>query len=380
MTLQQLKYALEIARCGSINIAAKKLFITQPSLSNAIKELESEININIFERTNRGVTVTVDGAQFLGYAKQVIEQTELLEKRYIDAKPSTPVSYTHLDVYKRQPFIEDIQDIVEIVLIKSGYARTAKAYILYRQKRKSAREIDALIGATIGMFSNYLDDKDWQVSENANTQKSINAMNNYVREIFTKKYWLYEIYPEEVRKAHEDGDCHIHDLGFFGPYCAGWDLKQLLIDGFGGVKGKIESAPAKHLRSFLGQIVNSTFTTQGETAGAQAWSSIDTYCAPFIRYDGLDFKQVKQCLQEFIFNINVPTRVGFQCPFSNLTFDIQVPRTLKDESVICGGKPVNDRYGDFQKEMDLSLIHISSFKSVYSTKPKYWRCFGKNSL
>jgi anaerobic ribonucleoside-triphosphate reductase len=269
-----------------------------------------------------------------GLSKKVVK---ILESRYID----------------ETPFIEDIQDIVEIVLIKSGYARTAKAYILYRQKRKSAREIDALIGATIGMFSNYLDDKDWQVSENANTQKSINAMNNYVREIFTKKYWLYEIYPEEVRKAHEDGDCHIHDLGFFGPYCAGWDLKQLLIDGFGGVKGKIESAPAKHLRSFLGQIVNSTFTTQGETAGAQAWSSIDTYCAPFIRYDGLDFKQVKQCLQEFIFNINVPTRVGFQCPFSNLTFDIQVPRTLKDESVICGGKPVNDRYGDFQKEMDI---------------------------
>ncbi|HHT79491.1 MAG TPA: ribonucleoside triphosphate reductase [Actinobacteria bacterium] len=269
-----------------------------------------------------------------GLSKKVVK---ILESRYID----------------ETPFIEDIQDIVEIVLIKSGYARTAKAYILYRQKRKSAREIDALIGATIGMFSNYLDDKDWQVNENANTQKSINAMNNYVREIFTKKYWLYEIYPEEVRKAHEDGDCHIHDLGFFGPYCAGWDLKQLLIDGFGGVKGKIESAPAKHLRSFLGQIVNSTFTTQGETAGAQAWSSIDTYCAPFIRYDGLDFKQVKQCLQEFIFNINVPTRVGFQCPFSNLTFDIQVPRTLKDESVICGGKPVNDRYGDFQKEMDI---------------------------
>jgi ribonucleoside-triphosphate reductase len=142
-------------------------------------------------------------------------------------------------------------------------------------------------------------------------------------------------------------------LGFFGPYCAGWDLRQLLLDGFGGVYGKVESKPAKHLRSFLGQIVNSTFTTQGETAGAQAWSSIDTYCAPFIRYDKMTYEQVKQCIQEFIFNINVPTRVGFQCPFSNLTFDIKVPSTLKDQPVIIGGKYMDETYGDFQEEMDM---------------------------
>ncbi|MFZ5353151.1 MAG: ribonucleoside triphosphate reductase [Bacillota bacterium] len=251
------------------------------------------------------------------------------------------------------PDIEQIQDIVEKVLIESGHARTAKAFILYRQKRKSAREMDALIGATIEMFSGYLGDRDWQINENANTQKSVNGLNNYVREVFTKKYWLYEVYPEEVRNAHENGECHIHDLGFFGPYCAGWDLRQLLIDGFGGVTGKVESGPAKHLRSFLGQIVNSTFTTQGETAGAQAWSSFDTYCAPFIRYDSLSFNQVKQCLQEFIFNINVPTRVGFQCPFSNLTFDIKVPSTLSEEPVILGGQYTDDKYGDFQKEMDI---------------------------
>lgn len=180
--------------------------------------------------------------------KQVVK---VLEKRYPDKIPD----------------IESVQDIVEKILIENGHARTAKAYILYRHKRKSAREMDALIGATIKMFSDYLGDNDWQVNENANTQKSINGLNNYVREIFTKKYWLCEIYPEEVRKAHEDGDCHIHDLGFFGPYCAGWDLCQLLLDGFGGVPGKVESGPAKHLRSFLGQVVNSTFTTQGETAG-----------------------------------------------------------------------------------------------------------------
>jgi len=247
--------------------------------------------------------------------------------------------------------VEGIQDIVEKVLIEAGHAKTAKAYILYREKRRSAREANALIGATIHMFSEYLNDKDWLINEN--TQKSINGLNNYIREAFTKNYWLYEVYPEEIRNAHLSGDLHIHDLGFFGPYCAGWDLRQLLTNGFGGVPGKVESKPPKHLRSFLGQIVNSTFTTQGETAGAQAWSSFDTYCAPFIRYDHMEYKTIKQALQEFIFNLNVPTRVGFQCPFSNLTFDIVVPRTLKDEHVIVGGEIQEETYGDFQEEMDM---------------------------
>jgi ribonucleoside-triphosphate reductase len=249
--------------------------------------------------------------------------------------------------------VEGIQDIVEKVLIENGHARTAKAFILYREKRRAARESNALIGATINMFSEYLNDRDWQINENANTQKSINGLNNYIREAFTKNYWLHEVYPDEVRNAHTSGDIHIHDLGFFGPYCAGWDLRQILMLGFGGVPGKVESKPPKHLRAFLGQIVNSTFTTQGESAGAQAWSSFDTYCAPFIRYEQLDYKTVKQALQEFIFNLNVPTRVGFQCPFSNLTFDIVPPSTLKDQCVIIGGKLMPETYGDFQEEMDM---------------------------
>ncbi len=249
--------------------------------------------------------------------------------------------------------VEGVQDLVEKVLIENGHAKTSKAYILYREKRRSAREANALIGATIEMFSDYLGENDWRVKENANAQKSINGMNNYIRETFTKQYWLHEIYPENIRNAHLSGDLHLHDLGFFGPYCAGWDLRQLLENGFGGVPGKVESSPAKHLRSFLGQIVNSTFTTQGETAGAQAWSSFDTYCAPFIRYDHLDYKTVKQAVQEFIFNLNVPTRVGFQCPFSNLTFDLTPPRTLRDQHVIVGGELREETYGQFQKEMDM---------------------------
>ncbi|MCD4825855.1 MAG: ribonucleoside triphosphate reductase [Phycisphaerae bacterium] len=256
-------------------------------------------------------------------------------------------------ITNRVPEVEEVQDIIEKVLIENGHAATAKAFILYREKRKGSRQLNALIGATIGMFNDYLQDRDWRAKENANTQKSINGLNNYVREFFTMNYWLHEVYPKEVRDAHESGAAHIHDLGFLGPYCAGWDLRQLLTDGFGGVAGKCESKPAKHLRSFLGQIINSTFTTQGECAGAQAWSSFDTYCAPFIRYDKLTYEQVKQALQEFVFNINVPTRVGFQCPFSNLTFDLTVPSTLKDQAVIIGGKIVDANYGDFQAEMDI---------------------------
>ena len=253
----------------------------------------------------------------------------------------------------RIPDVEELQDIVEKVLIENGHAKTAKAYILYREKRKGARETNALIGGTIDMFSNYLGDKDWAIKENSNMQKSINGLNNYVREGFTKLYWLNEVYPDNIRKAHESGAFHLHDLGFFGPYCAGWDLRQLLMEGFGGVPGKVDSKPAKHLRSFLGQIVNSTFTTQGETAGAQAWSGFDTFLAPFVYYDKLSYDQVKQAIQEFVFNMNVPTRVGFQCPFSNITMNIIIPENLKNEPVIIGGKYMDKTYSEFQEESDM---------------------------
>jgi ribonucleoside-triphosphate reductase (formate) len=278
------------------------------------------------------------GGQDFDKAARITRQVVLrLEGKYADEVPT----------------VEQVQDVVEEVLIRNGHAKVSKAYILYREQHTRAREKNALIGATVQMFERYLGDKDWKVQENANQQKSINGLNNYVREAFTKHYWLHEILPESVRTAHENGDGHIHDLGFFGPYCAGWDLRQLLQNGFGGVPGKVESKPAKHLRSFLGQVVNSTFTTQGECAGAQAWSSIDTYCAPFIRIDNMNYEQVRQCLQEFIFNLNVPTRVGFQCPFSNLTFDLTVPQALKNQAVLWGGEPQEYCYGEFQAEMDL---------------------------
>lgn len=203
------------------------------------------------------------------------------------------------------------------------------------------------------LFEKYLQDDDFSVKNNANNQKSVAGLNNFVREEVTKNFWLTKIYPQPIADAHRRGAFHLHDLGFFGAYCVGWDLKQLLMLGFTGVAGKVSSAPAKHLRTALSQIVNATFTLQGETAGAQAWSSFDTYLAPFIRHDHLDYAAVKQALQEFIFNLNVATRVGFQCPFSNITLDVKCPKTLRDEYVIIGGAVQETTYGEYQAEMDL---------------------------
>ncbi len=253
----------------------------------------------------------------------------------------------------RVPTVEEIQDAVEYTLVDNRHSQTAKAYILYREKRKTAREKNALVGATIDLFDKYIDETDWSTKENANMSRSVAGLNNFVREEFTKSYWLNEVYPVNVREAHLSGDIHLHDLGFFGSYCVGWDLAQILTLGFTGVPGKIASDPPKHLRSFLGQVVNATFTLQGESAGAQAWSSFDTYCAPFIAYDHLDYDEVKQILQGFVFNMNVATRVGFQCPFSNITLDIKVHSLLKDRPVIIGGEYQDRTYGEFQAEMDM---------------------------
>lgn len=281
--------------------------------------------------------VACNGSDYKTAKELAGKVVELLKERYGDATPS----------------VEQIQDAVEYTLIENRHSQTAKAYILYREKRKSAREKNALVGATIDLFDKYIDDTDWATKENANMQRSVAGLNNYVREEFTKNYWLNEVYPVNVREAHLSGDIHLHDLGFFGSYCVGWDLAQLLSLGFTGVEGKISSSPAKHLRSFLGQVTNATFTLQGESAGAQAWSSFDTYCAPFIAYDNLSYEEVVQILQGFIFNMNVATRVGFQCPFSNITLDIKVHPLLKDRPVIIGGVPQDRTYGEFQKEMDM---------------------------
>ncbi|HHV61234.1 MAG TPA: ribonucleoside triphosphate reductase [Firmicutes bacterium] len=253
----------------------------------------------------------------------------------------------------RIPMVEDVQDIVERVLIEHGQTKTAKAYILYRKQHEDLREFRNLLVNAEKMIEEYVGGQDWQINENSNMNYSLQGLNNHVISAVTSRYWLEKIYPEEVRDAHRSGDFHIHDLSLLAPYCCGWDLADLLMQGFGGVAQKIESAPAKHFRTALGQVVNFFYTLQGEAAGAQAFANFDTYLAPFIAFDRLTYKEVKQALQEFIFNLNVPTRVGFQTPFVNITMDIVVPKMLAEEPVIIGGKLQDARYKDFQKEMDM---------------------------
>jgi ribonucleoside-triphosphate reductase len=199
----------------------------------------------------------------------------------------------------------------------------------------------------------YLGELDWQVKENSNMGYSLQGMNNYIFSEVSKTYWLNKVYPQNIKEAYERGDLHIHDLGTLSVYCVGWDLQDLLTEGFRGVADKIESGPAKHLRTALGQMVNFMYTLQGEAAGAIAFSNFDTLLAPFIRYDKLTADEVKQCVQEFVFNMNVPTRVGFQTPFSNITLDLTPSPNFKDQKVLIGGKAQNETYGEFQHEMDM---------------------------
>lgn len=249
------------------------------------------------------------------------------------------------------PTVEEIQDLVEKILIENGHARTAKAYILYRKQHQDLRELAALLSSS-DLVEQYLDLDDWRVRENANMSYSLQGLNNYLSSKVIEKYWINRVYPPNVGDAHFSGDMHIHNAGVLGPYCVGWDLKDLLLSGFRGVPGKIESRPPRHFRTALGQVVNFFYTLQGEAAGAQAFSNFDTYLAPFIRYDGLDEREVKQALQEFFFNVNIPTRVGFQTPFTNVTIDLNVPDFMKDEPVIQGGNVLDDTYGDMQEEID----------------------------
>ncbi|HDD69802.1 MAG TPA: ribonucleoside triphosphate reductase [Candidatus Bathyarchaeota archaeon] len=250
------------------------------------------------------------------------------------------------------PTVEEIQDLVEKILIENGHARTAKAYILYRKQHQDMRELAALLSSA-DMVDQYLEIEDWRVRENSNMSYSLQGLNNYLSSTVIAKYWITRIYPPNIAEAHFSGDIHIHDLGVLGPYCVGWDIKDLLLSGFGGVPGKIESKPAKHFRTALGHIVNFFYSLQGEAAGAQAFSNFDTYLAPFIRYDGLSQKEVEQTLQEFFFNMNVPTRVGFQTPFTNVTLDLAIPEFMKEEPVIIGGEVMDYTYGDVEKEMEI---------------------------
>jgi len=253
------------------------------------------------------------------------------------------------------PAVEEVQDLVEEILIKNRQIKTAKAYILYREQHAQIRDLRTLIDSD-ALMDGYLAQSDWRVKENSNMAYSLQGLNNHVASAVSAHYWLHKVYPQEVRDAHSSADIHIHDLQTLAAYCCGWDLRDLLMKGFGGVMGKVSSKPAKHFRTALGHIVNFFYTLQGETAGAQAFSSFDTYLAPFVAFDNLTYPEVKQCIQEFLFNMNVPTRVGFQTPFTNITMDLVIPDMMKDEPVVVGGKFQDKTYKEFSKEMDMINI------------------------
>ena len=262
---------------------------------------------------------------------------------------------------KRLPSVEDIQDIVEDALIDSKFKKTAKAYIIYRDQHKKLREITSNVH--VDLIDKYLKNLDWKVNENSNMGYSLQGLNNYVSAEITKTYWLDKIYTSKIGKAHKEGDLHIHDLNLLSVYCVGWDLTDLLQEGFTGVAGKVASKPAKHFRSALGQVVNFFYTLQGEAAGAQAFSDFDTLLAPFIRADKLSYEEVKQAIQEFVFNVNVPTRVGFQTPFTNITLDLECPKHMADNPVIIGGEMQDTTYGEYQEEMNMlnkALLEVLS--------------------
>lgn len=256
--------------------------------------------------------------------------------------------------HSKIPHVEEIQDYIEDVLMKRGYPDVAKAFILYREDRKKMREATKTLLDSQEIIMKYVGQKDWRVNENANIDYSHSGLLWHGVGTVMAYYALNHVYPSEIAKAHSNNDYHIHNMSMpLCGYCAGWSLRQLLIEGFGGVPHKIESSPAKHLRVAMGQMINFIGTLQNEWAGAQAFSSFDTYLAPFIKYDNLTYGDVKQCMQEFIYNINVTSRWGGQSPFSNITMDFNVPSDLKDQPVIIGGKSQKETYGDFQKEVDM---------------------------
>ena len=254
---------------------------------------------------------------------------------------------------KIYPSVELIQDMVEETLMDNGYTKVSKEYILYRNQREKLRNSEDAYKEVMSVVKGYIRLEDWKVNENSNMSYSLQGLNNHISSEITKRFWLDEIYSNETKMYHDNGDFHIHDLGLLAGYCVGWDLKDLLLEGFSGVPTKVQSSPPKHYRSLLGQMYNFLYSLQGETAGAQAFSNFDTYLAPFVYYDELTYDEVKQGMQEFIFNMNVPTRVGFQAVFSNITMDLTVSEALKDEYVIVGGEYKDKQYKEFQDEMDM---------------------------
>ncbi|WP_132546390.1 ribonucleoside triphosphate reductase [Rhodovulum euryhalinum] len=300
-----------------------------------------------------GQTVTFDAgriARAIARAGEATGELDAAEAARLADQVVRVLSYRHAG---GAPGIEDIQDAVEQALIGANRMATVRAYAVYREQHARLREDRRTLVDVERSINEYLDRSDWRVNANANQGYSLGGMILNTSGKVTANYWLSHIYPPEVGQAHRDGDIHIHDLDMFAGYCAGWSLRTLLREGLNGVPGTIESGPPAHLSSALGQIVNFLGTLQNEWAGAQAFSSFDTYLAPYVRRDRLTYDQVRQAMQEFIYNLNVPSRWGTQTPFTNLTFDWTCPEDLREQVPIVAGREVDFTYGDLQSEMDM---------------------------
>ena len=299
----------------------------------------------------------VSGFDIIKIADAIKKAFEACEKQYndniIDFLALKVTANFEPKISNNLVAVEDVQDSVESVLVQAGYADVAKAYILYRKQREKIRNMKSTILDYKDLVDSYVKVTDWRVKENSTVTYSVGGLILSNSGAITANYWLSEIYDEEIANAHRSGDVHIHDLSMLTGYCAGWSLKQLIKEGLGGVPGKITSAPASHLATLCNQMVNFLGIMQNEWAGAQAFSSFDTYLAPFVKVDNLDYKGVKKCIESFIFGVNTPSRWGTQAPFSNITLDWTVPADLKDMPAIVGGKEMDFTYGDCKEEMDM---------------------------
>ncbi|MBL3619721.1 MAG: ribonucleoside triphosphate reductase, partial [gamma proteobacterium endosymbiont of Lamellibrachia anaximandri] len=301
-----------------------------------------------------GSQTTFDAAKIRTAVLQAGQATGELDESEAQLLTAQVVKVLAHTGYRHQtPDIERIQDIVEQVLISANHLQTARAYIVYREQHKKLRQDRRTLVDVSTSVNEYLERADWRVSANANQGYSLGGLILNTSGKMLANYWLSHVYPPEVGEAHREGDVHIHDLDMLAGYCAGWSLRTLLHEGLNGVPGKVESGPAKHMSSAVGQIVNFLGTLQNEWAGAQAFSSFDTYMAPYVRQDGLNYEQVRQYIQELIYNLNVPSRWGTQTPFTNLTFDWVCPEDLREQVPVIAGEEMNFTYGDLQQEMDL---------------------------
>lgn len=319
---------------------SESMFITSRTLPlNIVKRDGAKINFDISKITYAIERAGEDTGEF-GHeeAKLLTYQVlKVLEHRF----------------EKLEPTVEQIQDVVEQVLISSNHFNTAKSYIIYRENRAKLREARHAMVDVIASIDEYLNRQDWRINANANQGYSLGGLILNMSGKMIANYWLSNIYPAKIGNAHRNADLYIHDLDMLSGYCAGWSLKMLLMEGFNGVNGKVESSPPKHFGTALGQMVNFLGTLQNEWAGAQAFSSFDTYLAPFVKNDGLSYEEIKQEIQSFIYNLNVPSRWGTQTPFTNLTFDLVCPEDLREEHPVIAGEEMPFAYGELQKEMNM---------------------------